>query len=90
MAGYGYRGPDEWIGPVGAVDEELTAAIVRDLASLGGEGGTITLQVAGSAGTLLPQLLRAGIRSEEGAQLMYCSSERASPPSYVMYGGFLP
>ncbi len=91
MAGYGYRAPDDWICPLGAIDEELAAAIVRDLASPGTADGTkVTVQVAGSAGALLPLLLRAGLRSEEGATLLYCSNGRVPAPSYLPYGGFLP
>jgi GNAT superfamily N-acetyltransferase len=99
LVGYGYHAPGDWICPIGALDEELTAAIVGDLASVEGGGhghgdghgdGKITVQVGGSAGTLLRLLLRAGLRSEEGAHLLYCSNGRVPPPSYVMYGGFLP
>jgi GNAT superfamily N-acetyltransferase len=87
VVAYGYRA-DDWIGPVGAPDEELTAAIVGDLAAAG--GGSVTVQVSGSAGALLRLLLRAGLRSERGAVLLYSSNGRVPPPSYLQYGGFLP
>ena len=91
LVAYGYRTSDEWIGPVGAPNEELAAAIVDELAGAGdGDDGIITVQVSGSAGTLLRMLLRAGLRSEKGAVLLYSSTGRVPRPSYLMYGGFLP
>jgi GNAT superfamily N-acetyltransferase len=89
LVAYGYRSSDDWIGPVGAPDEELTAAIVGELAGAGGDG-SVTVQASGSAGTLLRLLLRAGLRSERGAVLLYSSNGRVPPPSYLQYGGYLP
>jgi GNAT superfamily N-acetyltransferase len=89
--GYAYLAPDDWLNPVAGSDEALTAAVVRDvLTDAPGELGKVTLQVSGTAGVLLPTLLRAGMRAEEGAHLLYCSNGRVPPPSYLMYGGFLP
>jgi GNAT superfamily N-acetyltransferase len=90
-AGYAYLAPDDWLNPVASSDETLTAAIVRDLLTdAPGELRKATIQVSGTAGVLLPTLLRAGMRAEEGAHLLYCSNGRVPPPSYLMYGGFLP
>ena len=90
-AGYAYLAPDDWLNPVAALDESLTAAIVRDvLTDAPGELRKATIQVSGTAGALLPTLLRAGMRADEGAYLLYCSNGRVPPPSYLMYGGFLP
>lgn len=91
ILGYGYRAPDRWLCPVASTDEPLTAAIVADLLTeLDGDVRTETVQVAGNAGDLLPRLVRAGMRSSEGAALLYCSNGRVPPPSYLPYGGFLP
>jgi GNAT superfamily N-acetyltransferase len=91
LKGYGYRMPDEWVCPVGAVDETITAGIVRDLLTgYSGDLKKVTIQIAGSAGRLLPQLLRAGMRASGGAQLLYCSNGRVPSPSYLLYGGHLP
>ena len=89
--GYGYRMPDDWVCPVGAVDEAITAAIVRDLLDgYAGDLKKVTVQIAGTAGRLLPQLLRAGMRASGGAQLLYCSNGRVPSPSYLPYSGYLP
>jgi GNAT superfamily N-acetyltransferase len=89
--GYAYLAPDDWLNPVAGLDESITAGIVRDvLTDAPSEPGKVTLQISGTAGVLLPILLRAGMRADEGAHLLYCSNGRVPPPSYLMYGGFLP
>jgi GNAT superfamily N-acetyltransferase len=89
--GYGYLAPDEWVCPAAAVDEAVAAGIIRDvLAGYPGNVANVTIQITGSAGSLLPLLLRAGMRCEEGAQLLYCSNGRVPPPGYLLYAGFLP
>jgi GNAT superfamily N-acetyltransferase len=91
LKGYGYRMPDDWVCPVAAVDESITAAIVRDLLTgYSGDLKKVTIQIAGTAGRLLPLLLRAGMRASGGAQLLYCSNGRVPSPSYLPYGGHLP
>lgn len=92
IVGYGYRAPDDWISPVAAADESLTAAIVRDLLEdYPGEVRNVTIGIAGTAAGLLPELLRAGMRADEGgAKLLYCSNGRVPPPAYLLYGAYLP
>lgn len=91
LCGYGYLTQDAWICPAIGTDETVVAAIIRDLLEeYTGDLGGVTLPVLGSAGHLLPTLLRGGMRSEEGAQLLCCSSGHVPPPQYLLYGGYLP
>ena len=93
LVGYGYVTEDSWMAPALGTDENLVAAIVRDLLTEGFAGhlSEVTIPVLGHAATMLPAFLRAGARSDEGgAKLLYCSSRRALPPQYLFYSGFLP
>jgi GNAT superfamily N-acetyltransferase len=91
LGGYAYLMEDAWIGPGLGTDEDLVGAIIRDLLEgYTGPLGDVTIPLAGNAAHLLPALLRAGVRSDEGAKLLYCSNGLALPPQYLFYGGFLP
>ncbi|MGH2631469.1 MAG: GNAT family N-acetyltransferase [Actinomycetota bacterium] len=91
IVGYGYLGPDDFLCPVASKDEAITTGIIRDvLTGFPGEIPKVTIQMSGAAGRLLPSLLRAGMRSEEGAQFLYCSNGRVPPPAYLPYAGYLP
>jgi GNAT superfamily N-acetyltransferase len=91
LHGYGYLTQDAWISPAIGTDETVVAAIIRDLLEgYTGDLGHVTIPVSGNAAHLLPALLRSGMRSDEGAQLLYCSNGRVSPPQYLFYAGYLP
>jgi GNAT superfamily N-acetyltransferase len=91
LAGYGYHGSDDWLTPVAARDEALVAGILRDL--LEAHTGSVQdaiVQISGGSVLLLPQLLKAGMRSDEGAQMIYCSNGRVPGPGYLLYAGYHP
>jgi GNAT superfamily N-acetyltransferase len=92
LGGYAYLTEEHgWVGPGMAAGEHLAAAIVRDLLEgFRGDLEDVTIPVLGNAASLLPTLLRAGARSQEGAHDLYCSNGRVPPPHYLLQGGFLP
>jgi GNAT superfamily N-acetyltransferase len=90
-AGYAYVQPGAWPCPVAARDERFSAAIIRDLISTGRiAADKVTIQIGGDSGTLLPLLTRAGMRSDKGAQLIYCSNGAVPQPGYLHFGGYQP
>jgi hypothetical protein len=91
LSASGYLTRDDWVCPAIGTEEMVVGAVIRDLLEgYAGELEGVTIPVLGVAGTLLPQLLRQSMRSEEGAQLLYCSSGRVPPPQYLIYAGYLP
>jgi GNAT superfamily N-acetyltransferase len=91
LAGYAYHGADDWLTPLAARDEALVAGMIRNLLE-GHTGSTddLVVQIAGGSAVLLPQLLAAGMRSDEGAQMIYCSTGRVPGPGYLLYAGYHP
>jgi hypothetical protein len=81
----------DWLAPVASIDEVITAGIVRDLLSdYQREVRGVTIPVAGIARRLLPLLLGAGMRADEGgAKILYSSNGRVPAPAYLFYAGFL-
>jgi GNAT superfamily N-acetyltransferase len=91
LAGYGYHGADDWLTPLAARDEALVAGMIRDLLEAHtGPTEDLVVQISGGSAVLLPQLLAAGMRSDEGAQMIYCSTGRVPGPGYLLYAGYHP
>jgi hypothetical protein len=91
LAGYGYHGSDHWLTPLAARDEALVAGMIRDLLEAHtGPTEDLVVQVSGGSAVLLPQLLAAGMRSDEGAKMIYCSTGRVPGPGYLLYAGYHP
>ena len=91
LAGYGYHGSDDWLTPLAARDEALVAGMIRDLLEAHtGPTTDLVVQISGGSVVLLPQLLAAGMRSDEGAQMIYSSTGRVPGPGYLLYAGYHP
>ena len=91
LAGYGYHGSDDWLTPLAARDEALVGGMIRDLLEAHtGPTKDVVVQISGGSAVLLPQLLAAGMRSDEGAQMIYCSTGRVPGPGYLLYAGYHP
>ena len=91
LVAYAYRQPGHWVCPSAAVDAGLTGAILGDFVERGlVPQEEVTIEVADNTGELLPTLIRAGMRSDEGARLIYSSTGRVPPPSYLHFGGYHP
>jgi GNAT superfamily N-acetyltransferase len=91
LAGYGYHGSDDWLTPLATCGEALVAGMIRDLLEThAGPTNDVTVQISGGSAILLPQLLAAGMRSDEGAKMIYCSTGRVPGPGYLLYAAFHP
>ena len=91
LAGYGYHGSDDWLTPLAARDEALVGGMIRDLLEAHtGATDDVVVQLAGGSVVLLPQLLAAGMRSDEGTKMIYCSTGRVPGPGYLLYAAYHP
>ena len=65
--------------------------MIRDLLEAHtGPTEDLVVQISGGSVVLLPQLLAAGMRSDEGAQMIYSSTGRVPGPGYLLYAGYHP